>query len=103
MCGAGRRHAVVLGLQRPLRGGAEHPNDLRDPTQVGTATDWAQIANTRYGSCGVKTGGTLRCFGTDMDGITAQGTFAGNHVIPTQVGAGTTWVVVTGIYPTCAP
>lgn len=64
------------------------------PTQVGTATNWAQIAANRDSALGIRTNGTLWSWGNNTNGATAQGTTSGNTITPTQVGTGTDWLRV---------
>ncbi len=59
-------------------------SDVTAPTQVGSGTDWAQVSGISAGTCGIKTGGTLWCWG---DGLGDA---------PVQMGSATNWTVVGG-------
>lgn len=59
------------------------------PTQVGTATNWTQIATIQTETCGVRGDGTLWCWGTIV-GDGSQNASATPH----QVGTDTDWASV---------
>ncbi|MCL2680805.1 MAG: Ig-like domain-containing protein, partial [Coriobacteriia bacterium] len=69
------------------------------PTQVGTATNWAQVATGAWHSVGIQTDGTLWAWGLNgagQTGITGLPAFTGsNQLTPAQVGTDTDWAVVS--------
>jgi alpha-tubulin suppressor-like RCC1 family protein len=77
------------------------------PVQIGSSTDWSQIAGGGYSWAGIKTGGTLWMWGYGNQGNMGQNDTV-SRSSPTQVGALTTWskVAVGGrggsTYKNCA-
>jgi alpha-tubulin suppressor-like RCC1 family protein len=68
-------------------------DQVATPMQVGTDTDWAQIATGGEFTCARKTNGTLWCWGNGYhNGMTSAA------AIPTQVGTRTDWVDVRAHY-----
>jgi alpha-tubulin suppressor-like RCC1 family protein len=61
---------------------------LRTPTQVGTETQWAHVSSTQQGSCGLKSDGSLWCWGYLYDQPIASYT---DQYGPTQIGTATGW------------
>ena len=71
-------------------------------SQVGSATDWTQIAIGRRHACGIRAGGSLWCWGYNFDGQLGLGD-TGSRGAPTQVEVGQAWQqVATGDDHTCA-
>ncbi len=60
------------------------------PVQIGTASDWADVAAAGNMSLARKTNGTLWAWGGNSDGGLGNGTFTGSTV-PIQVGTDTNW------------
>ena len=87
--------AANLGVTTP------NPN----PLQVGTATNWASVSVGLSFSCGLRTDGTLWCWGTNWAGQLGTSTNSGTNnatAVPVQVGAATDWTAVsTGHSSTC--
>jgi alpha-tubulin suppressor-like RCC1 family protein len=74
-------------------------NDLvsrSSPTQVGTGTNWSDIAGGLGFSAATKTDGTLWTWGTNGAGQLALGDTA-RRSSPTQVGTGTNWSKVNNL------
>lgn len=64
--------------------------DFVRPTQVGTDTDWAEIATSPDHSCATKTTGTLWCWGEGATGFLGTGSMV-DQPVPVQVGTATDW------------
>jgi len=62
------------------------------PTQVGSATSWAYVSAGNTHTVAIKDDGTLWTWGLNTNGRTGLGTAAGSTLVPTQVGAATSWV-----------
>lgn len=60
------------------------------PVQVGTDADWAGVSIGYYSACGVRTDGTLWCWGWNKFGNLGLGDRKQRHV-PTKVGTDTDW------------
>ncbi len=72
--------------------GTGFPGAIYDtPQQVGTGTDWRQISVGAELSCGVRTGGTLWCWG---HGPVGDGT-SNDAPAPVKVGSASDWVSVS--------
>ena len=70
--------------------------------QASTPDNWAQISSGRYNTCGIKTDGTLWCWGSNGSGQLGQGD-ASDRSTATQVGVATNWAnVSTGGAHVCA-
>ena len=67
------------------------------PTQVDAST-WSSVSGAAYGSMGIKTDGTLWGWGDNSFGQLGLPTPATSRIIPTQVGATTTWAKVQAAY-----
>jgi len=67
--------------------------EVTTPTQVGTDTDWAQLASAAGAVCAIKTTSSLWCWGAAT--MTGTGGVATNGV-PTQIGIDTDWSWVDG-------
>ena len=64
------------------------------PTQVGTASDWVQIAAGFHHSLAINDAGELYSWGSNANGSTGLGLSAGNTLVPTRVGAESDWVQI---------
>ncbi len=64
------------------------------PVQVGTDTDWVDIAQGTYGGLGLKSDGTIWGWGYDIWGQFGSGTAGTILYTPTQIGSGTDWAFV---------
>jgi alpha-tubulin suppressor-like RCC1 family protein/subtilase family serine protease len=72
------------------------------PAQVGSATDWAEVAAGGYFTVAIKTDGTLWAWGQNTYGQLGTGSTV-NRKIPVQVGTDTDWAsVAAGAYHTMA-
>lgn len=70
--------------------------------QVGTASDWAEVAGSVYRTCASKLDGTLWCFGYGDGGGNGDGMFS-TSASPVQVSGGTNWTHGSiGLDHTCA-
>jgi len=68
------------------------PDQLRAPMQVGTASDWIAVAAGQNQTCGIRAGGSLWCWGTDMAGLLGMNLANGGVVLtPTRVGSMSGW------------
>jgi alpha-tubulin suppressor-like RCC1 family protein len=93
---------------RNLGVGTTNPHD--SPVQVGAATTWIDVstgngtpddANSGH-SCGLRSDGTLWCWGRNATGQIARGNTTDSST-PLQVGAATDWADVdVGSYHSCA-
>lgn len=72
------------------------------PARVGTASDWEVLA-TAYGhTCGIRTPGTLWCWGNNAQGRLGDGTTT-DRAAPVQIGTDSDWrSVAAGDSHTCA-
>jgi alpha-tubulin suppressor-like RCC1 family protein len=73
--------------------GLNNTNDKSSPNQVGSLTDWLQVASTYGHTIAVKTDGTLWTWGLNSTGQLGLGNTT-NYSSPKQVGALTTWSYV---------
>src|SRR5205814_1984637 len=72
------------------------PTEELRATQVGSASNWLVVSSSATHGCGVRTDGTLWCWGEPDAGSTHFST-------PTQIGTATGWLdVATGRSFTCA-
>lgn len=72
------------------------------PTRSGSDSDWAQVSVDTFHGCAVKTGGTLWCWGRNVEGQLGLGDTQ-DRGSPTQVGMDTDWILVSaGRFHTCA-
>lgn len=65
-------------------------------SQIGSDTNWEQVASAGSSTAAIKTDGTLWTTGSNFGGLTGQGTTVGNTTSFTQVGSDTDWAFVTG-------
>lgn len=72
------------------------------PVQVGAGTDWVDISAAGTSACGIKTDGTLWCWGADTNGKLGNGSTSADQSSPVQVLGYGRWVKVSvGITATC--
>jgi alpha-tubulin suppressor-like RCC1 family protein len=91
----GRNTAGQLGQ------GAVQPQQLRAPVQVGTDTDWVEVACAQSSTCARKRDRSLWCWGTMTSGALAVGD-VDPHLVPTRVPIGSDWLSVTSnTFHTC--
>lgn len=74
-------------------GNGDVDNDVTIPTQIGTDTNWKQIASGDLNSSAIKTNGTLWTWGLNDYGQLGDGTYV-NKFIPTQIGSDNNWELV---------
>jgi alpha-tubulin suppressor-like RCC1 family protein len=92
----GRDSGGELGL------GTGQPMESRVPTQVGTASTWAQVDLGQDEACAVRTDGTLWCWGGNIEGELTPAVNTTLYV-PTQIGTDSDWSHVdTDTFVTCA-
>jgi len=63
--------------------------DSNTPVQVGTDSDWDQVAGSEDSTCATRMDGTLWCWGFDVENIWHQSSE------PVQIGTDTDWTTVT--------
>jgi len=68
------------------------------PVQVGTDTNWSTIAAGTRAAVAVKTNGTLWTWGNATNGQLGTNNTTPITSSPTQVGAGTNWLLATGVF-----
>ncbi len=61
------------GTLGQLGNGSAGQNTSQTPIQVGSKTDWSQVAVGSTGTCAIDAGGVLYCWGTDRDGQLGHG------------------------------
>lgn len=71
----GRNVRSMLGL------GAGAEGQVRPPTRIGTATDWAQLSASQEGTCGITSADGVRCWGVKFEDVTMTAT----RDVPTEV------------------
>jgi alpha-tubulin suppressor-like RCC1 family protein len=72
------------------------------PTQVGAFQDWTVITLDTFHACGVRTDGSLYCWGRNDEGQLGLGDNMA-RLTPTRVGTDSDWVsVAAGRFHTCA-
>ena len=71
--------------------GSTQDIELRSPTQVGTDSDWVEVACGQNHTCARKTDGRLFCWGSMASGALGVGDFV-EHDSPTEVPAISDWV-----------
>ena len=88
-----------IGKNEAGQAGLGHEEAVTQFTQVGLDTDWAKVALGYYHACGIKTTGTIFCWGIDKSDSETSRNFT---MTPRQVGVDSDWVdVVTGAWHTC--
>ena len=70
--------------------------DRSSPVQIGSLTEWSQVSAGYQHSLAVKTNGTLWVWGNSGNGRLGLGVYATDKSSPVQVGALTTWNIVSG-------
>jgi alpha-tubulin suppressor-like RCC1 family protein len=94
----GRNTSGELGIGQAM---TQAMMQIRVPTQVGTFTDWLSVDLGQDNACGVRSDGSLWCWGDGSSGELASP--PGTYFTPTQVGTDMDWQSVsTDIFSTCA-
>ena len=78
--------------------GLSNTTQYSSPVQVGTLTNWADVTSSYQASFGVKTDGTLWCWGYNYRGSSLPLNDGVHRSSPTQVGTLTNWKKVYGGY-----
>ena len=79
---------------------AEH---FSSPMSVGTDKDWAEISSGLLHTCGIKTDGSLYCWGENSYGQLGIGEEGGHKYLPVTVGTDKNWKEASaGRFHTCA-
>ena len=78
--------------------GLSNTSQYSSPVQVGTLTNWADVTSSYQASLGVKTDGTLWCWGYNYRGSSLPLNDGVHRSSPTQVGTLTNWKKVYGGY-----
>jgi alpha-tubulin suppressor-like RCC1 family protein len=86
--GWGRNTAANLGLGQTV------DQQRRAATQIGTDADWVSVVSGQDGSCGIRNGGHLFCWGENSFGTLGLGDRE-QRLVPTQVVAGRPWTDVS--------
>ena len=68
--------------------------DRNSPAQIGSSTNWASVSAAEFHSAGIKTDGTFWVWGTNFHGQHGDGSTTIDKTVPTQIGTGTSWVLV---------
>ncbi len=76
------------------RGDGATSSQRTNPTQVGTATDWATLTTSQHHTCATRTDGTLWCWGYNGFGALGDETTT-DRITPTQVGIATDWAAAS--------
>ncbi len=77
-------------------GQGDRNNTRSSPVQVGSATDWMDVAAGQGHTCGIRSPGTLWCWGRNTEGELGQGPNSPIQIrSPVQVGSTDDWVQVT--------
>src|SRR5207245_2216078 len=72
------------------------------PTQVGAERDWVAVSGGDAHTCGIRAGGNLWCWGSNVGAQLGDGTLT-NSLVPEQIAAGETWAQVSaGYVDSCA-
>lgn len=79
--------------------GLNNKINYSSPIQVGSLTNWLNVACGRYSSIAVKTDGTMWGWGDNSFGQGGSSNVI-NYSSPKQVGALTTWASITSLYAT---
>lgn len=76
--------------------GDVHPGaDHLEPVQLGSERDWVFVATGQGHACGIRSPGTLHCWGRNTESQIGQGTTQPQQFrAPTQVGTDADWVEV---------
>jgi alpha-tubulin suppressor-like RCC1 family protein len=82
----------VLGANTDGRLGDGSTTQRTSPVHVGTDT-WKAASAGGSHTCGIRSNGTLWCWGNNADGRLGDGTTT-NRPLPTQVGGLSTWDTV---------
>ncbi|WP_235067428.1 RCC1 domain-containing protein [Micavibrio aeruginosavorus] len=69
--------------------------NITTPTQIGTATDWTDVAGGTAHTCGLRGTGELYCWGSNGGAATGRGLTSGETLVPTKVGTDTDWEKIT--------
>jgi alpha-tubulin suppressor-like RCC1 family protein len=85
----------VWGLGTSGQLGNSAAVDYSSPVQVGGLTTWSKVAGARYTGLATTTAGTLYAWGSNAYGQLAQGTSGTANSSPVQIGALTTWNVIS--------
>ncbi len=76
---------------------------LRTPAQVGSATDWREVATGQNSSCGIRGNGELWCWGQSIEGSLGNGVSDETVEFPKQIGAAADFVhIFVNTFHSCA-
>jgi alpha-tubulin suppressor-like RCC1 family protein len=109
----GQGHACAIREDGALFGWGRNPmgeaglgpglGQVREPTRIGTETDWVSLAASQHHACGVRAEGSLWCWGQNP--FFELGHADPMHVafVPERMGAESDWASVgAGWFHTCA-
>lgn len=98
------RMAAVSSMMIPCgAGGGNHEgqlgigtvDDQDSPVEVTNGGSWIDVSSAQENSCGIKTDGSLWCWGSDSEGQLGDGGGAVSSLIPKIVPGGQTWKQVS--------
>ena len=81
----------LAGANTGTIGQGANSNNYLVMTQIGTSSDWTDIAYARYGGLATNSSGELWSWGVDSYGELGHGGGYTINVTPARVGTGTTW------------
>jgi alpha-tubulin suppressor-like RCC1 family protein len=84
----GRNALSVLGT------GTDQPGQIRTPTRIGTDADWSLVSSGQLSNCGIRSPGTLWCWGDNSSYALGLGDTT-LRPAPTRVGTGSDWMSVS--------
>lgn len=95
----GRNSEGQVGLTNPATGSL-----IEIELVAGQAppTDWISIAAGQFHTCGVRAGGTMHCWGRNVEGQLGNGMPASGKIAPLTVGMNFKGPVTAGVNHTCA-
>ncbi|MFZ9594742.1 MAG: RCC1 domain-containing protein [Bdellovibrionia bacterium] len=76
--------------------------DQNDPVEIDRGTSYSQISAGYHHTCGITTGGVLKCWGKNYSGQLGDGSTGGEEALPVEIDRGTTYsLIAAGTNHTC--